>query len=163
MAAVYGGFSLPQSNQSTITRFSSIREYILDANSLSGNSQVNITDIVAGSIIYRIDLIVMSAFSDLSGQQHSIEITDYNYNILMDAEWNDPNSVGTYCTNCYHTVLSGSNTIQVLHSLSEILSGTAILRLYIYNNVEEYTTLLTSDQKAYKTMDETSIDVRRAL
>ena len=163
MPKVYGGFSLPQSNQSTITRFSSIREYVLDANTLHGISQVNITDVGANSVIYRIDLIVMNGFSDASGKQHDLEVTDHNDNVLMAIEWNDPNERGTYCSNCYCTVLPEAETIKVKHTMGEMLSGLAILRLYIYNNVVDYSNLLTADNEIYQTMDQNSIEIVRNI
>ena len=120
MGNVLGSFSLPTAQRTSQlindTRFSSIQEYILDYNSLSGSTQIDITDILPGSVIYRIDLIILSAFSDLTGSQHDIEISCNNGNILMDKKWNDPNMIGTYTTNCYVSIRNKSELIHINHS-----------------------------------------------
>ena len=137
MAKIAGSFSLPipphTSQLVNDTRFSSIREYVLNSASLSGSSQLDISDLSEGSVIYRIDLVVFEAFSDDTGNQHDIEITAGSDNVLMDAEWNDPNTVGSYTAAC-HTIISSENSsLQLTHSLANIVSGSAILRLYMYN------------------------------
>ena len=161
MGVVSGGFSLPTAQRTSQlindTRFSSIREYVLNSSSLKGSSQIDISDIGVNSVIYRIDLIVLSAFSDSTGAQHSIRVyTDDS--TLMAAECNDPNEVGTYATDCYATIKS-NGSIHISHTLSNMLTGSAILRFYIYNNIDEYARLLTSDMLYYHTIDRQGADV----
>lgn len=163
MAAVYGNLMLPTAQRTSQlvndTRFSSIREYILDSNSLSGATQLEISDLSRDSVIYRIDLIVTAPFNTLDGAQHNIEVADQEGNILMDNDWNDPNMIGTYSTNCY-SIMNGSNTkLTVTHDLSNISSGAAILRLYVYDTVSEYVRMLTSDSLYYHTMDNIGVNV----
>lgn len=163
MSIVKGSFTLPTSQRTSQlvndTRFSSIQEYVLNSAVLSGSTQLDISDLLAGSVIYRIDLIVLNAFSDASGAQHSIEVSCDNGGVLMDAEWNDPNSVGTYTTDCYTTIRTTSDLVHVTHSLSSMLTGSAILRLYVYTNAGTYTKMLTSDSLYYHTSDNVGVDV----
>lgn len=166
MGNIAGSFSLPMPQRTSQlindTRFSSIREYILDSSTLSGSTQLDISDLLSGSVIYRIDLIVLSAFSDASGKQHSIEISCDNGGILMDAEWNDPNVIGSYSTNCYATIKTPEDLVHITHSLGNLLSGSAILRFYIYSNIDAYTKLLTTDGLYYRTVDNVGVDVRES-
>ena len=163
MGTVTGSFSLPTAQRTSQlindTRFSSIREYVLNSSTLSGSTQLDIGDLMSSSVIYRIDLIVLSAFSDLSGAQHNIEITCDNGGTLMSAEWNDPNTIGTYSTNCYTSIRNASDVVHVIHSLGEMLTGSAILRFYIYNTVDTYTKLLTSDGLYYHTANDVGVEV----
>lgn len=163
MGNIKGSFSLPTPQRTSQlindTRFSSIREYVLDSSTLSDSTQLDISDLASGSVIYRIDLIVLSAFSDASGIQHSIEISCDNGGILMDAEWNDPNVIGSYSTNCYASIRTIDDIIHITHSLGNSLSGSALLRFYLYSNVDTYTRMLTSDGLYYRTIDNSSINV----
>ena len=126
MGKVTGSFVIPTPQRTSQlindTRFSSIREYILDSNTLSDSTQLDISDLLSGSVIYRIDLIVLSAFSDESGKQHNIEISCDNNGILMNAEWNDPNTIGSYSTTCYTTIRSAEDIVHVNHSLGNMIS-----------------------------------------
>ena len=163
MGKVSGSFSLPTAQRTSQlindTRFSSIREYVLNSSTLADSSQLDISDLLSGSVIYRIDLIVLSAFSDASGRQHDIEITCDNGGVLMESEWNDPNNIGSYSTNCYASIRTPEDLVHVNHTLGNIMSGSAILRFYIYNNIDTYTKLLTSDGLYYHTKDDVGIDV----
>ena len=158
-----GVFTLPTPQRTSQlvndTRFSSIREYVLDSSTLAGTTQLNISDLIVGSVIYRIDLYVINAFSSASGEQHNIEVKKSDGSVLMSSEWNDPNSIGTYVTECYTSIDSANQSLQVIHSLSNMISGSAILRLYMYTNVNTTTQLLTSDNLYYHTMDNNGIDV----
>ncbi len=166
MSLIKGSFTLPTPQRTSQlvndTRFSSIREYFLDGSVLSGSSQLDISDLLPGSVIYRIDLIVVNAFSDQSGAQHDIEITCDNGGVQMAAEWNDPNNVGTYTTNCYTSIRTPADVIHVVHSLGNILTGSAVLRFYIYSNIDTYSRMLTSDNLYYHTMDKVGVDVRNS-
>ena len=163
MGPVKGSFTLPTTQRTSQlindTRFSSIREYVLNSNTLSGSTQVDINDLIPGSVIYRIDLIVLSAFSDTSGAQHDIQITCDNGGVIMDSKWNDPNMIGSYTTNCYANIRTSTDMIHVIHSLGNLISGSALLRFYIYNNVDTYTKMLTSDGLYYRTVNTVGVDV----
>ena len=138
MAKIAGSFALPMpphtSQLVNDTRFSSIREYVLNSASLSGSTQLDISDLSEGSVIYRIDLVIFEAFSDESGDQHDIAIASESGDVLMSNEWNDPNTLGTYTASCHTTISSSNKNLHLTHSLSNIVSGAAILRLHIYNN-----------------------------
>ena len=163
MGKVIGNFSVPTPQRTSQlvndTRFSSIQEYVLDSSSLSGSTRLDISDLMSGSVIYRIDLIVLNAFSDETGSQHDIEISCDNGGILMDRNWNDPNTYGSYTTSCYTTIRTPQDVVHVNHSLSNMLTGSAILRFYIYSNAETYNRMLTSDGLYYHTIDNEGINV----
>ena len=164
MGKITGSFILPTPQRTSQlindTRFSSIREYILDSASLSGSSQLDISDLMSGSVIYRIDLVVLNAFSDASGAQHNITISCDNGGVLLAAECNDPNTIGTYVTNCYTTIRSPQDDVHITHDLGELITGSAILRFYIYNTIDTYQKMLTRDNLYYRTMDDTGIDIK---
>ena len=164
MGKVSGSMSLPVNRRASQlindVRFSSIREYVLNSESLSGSTQLDIDDIPANAIIYRIELIVLHAFSTLSGDQHNISITCDNGGTLMESEWNDPNMVGSYATNCYTTVRGNLDLVHVIHSLSNIATGFAILRLHLYTDeTDDYSIMETNDAKDYLTLDKEAINV----
>lgn len=163
MGTIAGSFALPTTQRTSQlindTRFSSIQEYVLDSSTLSGSTQIDIADLPVGSVIYRIDLLVLNEFSDIGGNQHDIEISCDNGGVLMDAEWNDPNTTGVYSTSCYTSIRSSSDLVHITHSLSNMLTGSAILRFYIYSNIDTYTRLLTADGLYYHTADGKSVTV----
>lgn len=164
MGSVAGSFVLPTPQRTSQlindTRFSSIREYVLDSSILSGSTQLDISDLMPSSVIYRIDLIVLSAFNDQYGNQLNMKITCDNGGTLMAAEWNDPNTIGTYTTNCYTSIRTAADVIHVIHDLGAVLSGSAILRFHIYNTIDTYTKMLTSDGLYYHTMDNVGVLVK---
>ena len=164
MGKVSGSITLPVNRRASQlindVRFSSIREYVLNSESLSGSSQLDIDDIPANAIIYRIELIVLNAFSTLNGAQHNISITCDNGGTLMDSEWNDPNMIGSYITNCYTTVRGNLDLVHVVHSLANIATGFAILRIYLYTDeTDDYAIMETTDAKDYLTTDTETINV----
>ena len=158
-----GSFSVPVvSNTSQLindTRFSSIREYVLDTSTLAGSTQLDITDLPANAVIYRIDLLILNAFSVTSGDQLNIEVTRENGDILMDNLWNDPNNVGTYTTNCYAILSGSSETLHILHDLGSAISGSAVLRFHLYTSGEDYVKLLTNQEEVYETVDTVDINL----
>lgn len=160
---IIGNFSLPTAQRTSQlindTRFSSIREYVLSASLFKDTDVIEITDLAPSSLIYRADIIVTSPFATLDGKQHSISIVDMENTILFDSTWNDPNIIGTYTTNCYAGITAVNAKLKVLHDLREATGGNAILRLYLYNNIDEYIKLLTSDELYYHTEDIVGIDV----
>lgn len=160
---IIGNFSLPTAQRTSQlindTRFSSIREYVLSASLFKDTDVIEITDLTPSSLIYRADIIVTSPFTTLDGKQHSISVVDMENTILFDSTWNDPNIIGTYTTNCYVGITTVNAKLKVLHDLREATGGNAILRLYLYNNIDEYIKLLTSDGLYYHTEDIVGIDV----
>lgn len=131
MGSIPGSFTLPSiqctSQLINDAGFLSIREYRLDVNNLRGSSQINISEF-AGATIYRIELLVLDAFTDSSGSQHNIEISCDSAGVLMNAKWNDPNVVGLYSTPCNATINDKNDGIHITHSLSSMVSGSAIVR-----------------------------------
>ena len=164
MGKITGSFSLPTPQRTSQlindTRFSSIQEYVLNSSTLSGSSQLDISDLMSGSVIYRIDLIVLSAFSDAAGNQHDITISCDNGGTMMSAVCSDPNTVGTYSTNCYTTIRTPADVVHVTHTLGNLLTGTAILRFYMYSTIDAYQKLLTSDNLYYHTSDNVGVNVK---
>lgn len=134
MAQRYGGLSLPNptrtSNLSNDSRFLSIHDYVLNSSVLSGGTTLTISDLPQGAIIIRIDIRVSTAFTTNPDSQHNIKVTNAaGTTVLMDNEWNDPNVVGNYSTECYHTI---SGNIKVTHDLSALTAGSAVLRFHLY-------------------------------
>ena len=138
MGKTNGGLLLPSIQHASQlindVRFSSIREYVLNSESLSGSTQLDIDDIPSNTVIYRIELVVLNAFGNANGDQHDITITCDNGGILMNNTWNDPNTVGSYVTDCYTSIRGSTDQLHVIHSLSDISTGAAILRIHCYTN-----------------------------
>ena len=63
MSLIKGSFTLPTPQRTSQlvndTRFSSIREYVLDSSILSDTTTLDIADLLSGSVIYRIDLMLI--------------------------------------------------------------------------------------------------------
>jgi len=160
---VFGSFNLPTPQRTSQlvndTRFSSIREYVLNVEVLKDTSTLEINDLPANSVIYRIDLIVNAPMTSLDGIQHNLSVSDTNGNVLFKNEWNDPNVIGTYTSNCYGILDAGSIKIKVNHDMTNLTSGSAILRFHVYTNIDEYMHLLTIDSLYYHTMDRVGINV----
>ena len=164
MGSFKGNFSLPTSRRASQlindTRFSSIRDYVLNSESLSGSTQLDIEDLPSNAVIYRIELIVLSAFSNLNGDQHNISVTCDNGGTLMDSSWNDPNMIGSYVTDCYTTLRGNLDLVHVIHSLSDISTGSGVLRIYFYTDeTDNYAVMETNDANDYLTTDTNTIDV----
>lgn len=166
MGKINGGLILPAIRRASQLindiRFSSIREYVLNSESLSGTTQLDIDDIPSNAVIYRIELVVLSAFADLSGSQHDIQITCDNGGTLMDSSWNDPNMVGSYDTDCYTMLRGNLDKVHVIHSLSNIVSGFGILRIHFYTDeTDEYDKMKTMNTEDYLTIDTETIDIAK--
>lgn len=163
MGKIHGSFALPQTRYASQlindTRFSSIREYVLNSESLSGSMQLDIADLPSNAILYRIELIILSAFSNLNGDQHDIAITCDNGGTIMDSSWNDPNMVGAYSAECHVALRGTSDVVHVIHSLSDMTSGLAILRIHLYTDESERVKMETSDKDDYETPDDGGVDV----
>lgn len=168
MGKIKGTFALPHSSRLgsqliNDTGFSSIREYVLNSESLSGTTQLDIEDLPQDTIIYRIELIVLEGFSDLSGTQHDLSVSTGTGIELMNKNWNDPNTPGTYVTNCYATSINGSkNPLHIIHNITNALSGVGILRIHMYTNqTDEIEVMRTSDDERYLTIDTESVIVNK--
>ena len=134
MSSRFGSIALPAPNSTSDlvndSRFLSIHDYVLNLSVLSGGSTLTITDLPQGAIIIRVDIRVTTAFTTVPDVQHNIEITNSNGSVvLMDNEWNDPNVVGSYSTECYHVV---SGNLKVTHDLASMQTRSAILRFHLY-------------------------------
>ena len=164
MGKILGSLMLPTVQRTSQlvndTRFSSIREYVLNAESLQDAFSVEISDLALDSVIYRIDLIVSNPFYNLDGSETEISVKDEENNILLDTAWSDPSSIGTYTTNCYAIINETNQKLTITHNFKNISSGTAILRLHMYTNIDRYMHLLTSDNLYYRTMDVIGVDVK---
>lgn len=136
MSNIYGSLSLPTptrtSHLTNDSKFLSVHDYALSSSNLSGDDSLEISDIANGSIITRVEVRVTTAFTTSPDEQHNIEVLDENDVVLMDNEWNDPNVVGNYSTDCYYVV---SGSLIVNHDLSGMTAGAAILRIYAYDAV----------------------------
>lgn len=160
---VFGSFNLPTPQRTSQlvndTRFSSIREYILNVETLKDASILEISDLPGNSVIYRIDLIINAPMTSLDGAQHNLSISDSNGNTLFKNEWSDPNTIGTYTSNCYGILDAGSTKINITHDMTNLTNGSAILRFHLYTNIDEYMHLLTIDELYYHTMDRVGVNV----
>ena len=132
MPNTYGRFTLPAPGKTSDLvndkRFMSIRDYVLNSDSLSGSSSISITDLVVGSVVQQVDLLVTTPFTP-SGTQYNITVKGSDNTILMDPSWNDPNTAGMYSTPCYYRIV---NSIIVEHDLGSLTGGSAVLRLHVY-------------------------------
>lgn len=140
------------------SRFSSIREYAVNASTLSGTVMLELDDLPANAIVYQIDLLVNQAFTSASAM--NLEVQSKHQDILFSKNWNDPGKLGTYSSQCYYITDGSSGEIRLLHSLGGSLSGLFILRLYLYENVTHYESLITSEDERYATMDHSPILVK---
>lgn len=167
-ASTVGSFAIPGgagggiTNMSQLvndTRFSSIREYLLDIGTLTGTSEIKITDLVPKSTIFRIELVVLEAMHNDGDTAAELEVVSGEDDTLLGKTWNDPSTVGTYVSNCYYTTRGADDDVVIHHSLASISHGMALLRLHVYNNVLEYQDLLTADKRLYVTQDLESIEL----
>ena len=108
---------------------SSIWSYHLDATALSGETELSIEDLPVNGVITRIELRVTTAFVS-SLDQNNIDVMGDSTEVLMDADWNDPNTTGNYITDCYYEI--SANGITVSHDLSDMTAGSAILLLHVF-------------------------------
>lgn len=159
---IHGSLSLPSpefiSQLVNDTRFSSIREYVLDAETFKGTTEIAIGDIGASTLVYRIDVIVLGAFVDPSDIQGDLSIETVD-DVLMQTAWNDPNVSGTYTTNCYGLVAKDGDPIYLRHNLGNCISGNMLVRLHVYNNITDYQRMLTYESEWYHTSDRVAVNI----
>lgn len=166
-ASTVGSFTIPCgagaiTNMSQLindTRFSSIREYLLDIGTLTSTSEIKITDLIPKSTIFRIELVVLEAMGNDGDTPAEIEVISGEDDTLLGKSWNDPSIAGTYVSNCYYTTQGTDDDVVIRHSLASIAHGVALLRLHVYNNIVEYQDLLTADKRLYVTQDLESIEL----
>ena len=108
---------------------SSIWKYSLDSSTLAGETELTIQDLPVDGVITRIELRVITAFVS-SLDQNNIDVVGDSSEVLMDADWNDPNTTGNYITDCYYEI--SANGITVSHDLSDMTAGSAILLLHVF-------------------------------
>lgn len=135
-----------------------IREYVLDRASLVGADSIAISDINAGSTIVKTSLNVISPFIIPKGEP-LIELVTDSGTQLMNKYCNDLSTPNNYSTDSYYITNGNTNEIILKHTLSNMSSGTAILRLELYENLPNYEELLTSDNKLYTTKDNSVVNV----
>lgn len=160
---VYGPFTLPPARKTSElennSRFSSIREYAVNSSTLSGSIILEVDDLPANAIIYQIDIMIRSPFT-VEGSQANLEVQTKKNDILMSREWNDPTVNGTYSSECYYITDGSSGEVRIVHNLGSNTSGLFILRLYLYENVGQYESFMTSQNQQYRTMDHVAMNVR---
>ena len=133
MAFTRGVLTLPNPTKTSDlvndSNYLAIREYILNASVLSGGDTLIINDLPINAIITRVELMVTTAFATAQ-DQNNIDILGADSSVLMDADWNDPQTVGNYCTDCYYEI---TGNVLVVHDMTSITAGRAILRLFVYD------------------------------
>ena len=133
MANTRGGLVLPSPTRTSDlindSNYLSIREYSLSRSVLSGGTPVVIDDITIGTVITRVEIDVTTAFVS-SATQNNISVEDESGEVLMDSDWNDPNTAGRYVCTCYHEV---TGDLHIVHDLAAASAGGATLRLYLYD------------------------------
>ena len=157
----YGAFINPSpkslSDLINDNNYMSIREYILDATSLNGNSAIAISDLNAGSSIVRVSLNVKTPFVS-PNSVNTIEVVSDTNQILLSSAANDPAIANNYITECSYITSGNDNEVLVKHNLSGMTAGLAILRIELYENINDYEPIATSDSKDYNTMDQKTVD-----
>ena len=114
------------------TRVGSVEDRLLNRNTLSGNNSYEITGLEEGFVIYRLELVVDTPFYTDPDVQHNISVYgEDDTTLLMDQNWNDPNTVGAYSSSVNYTVGSQGKLV-VHHDLINMISGIATLRIYGY-------------------------------
>lgn len=158
----YGFFNTPAptslSDLINDNNYMVIREYTLDLATLKSSNIIPIEDIKADSTITKVSLNVTTpVVSSTSNPQISV-ITDSGMT-LMSADWNDPTIANNYSTDCYYLSSGNLNEIVVSHNITNPTKGLITLRLELYESINSYEELLTSDSKAFNTADHKSIEV----
>lgn len=158
----YGFFNTPAptslSDLINDNNYMVIREYTLDLATLKSSNIIPIEDIKADSTITKVSLNVTTpVVSSTSNPQISV-ITDSGMT-LMSADWNDPTIANNYSTDCYYLSSGNLNEIVVSHNITNPTKGLITLRLELYESINSYEELLTSDSKAFNTADHKSVEV----
>ena len=119
----YGAFINPSpkslSDLINDNNYMSIREYILDATSLNGNSTIAISDLNAGSSIVRVSLNVKTPFIS-PNSVNTIEVVSDTNQILLSSAANDPAIANNYITECSYITSSNDSMQRVLYSPHEL-------------------------------------------
>ena len=151
----YGAFINPSpkslSDLINDNNYMSIREYILDTDSLKGNSAN------AGSSIVRVSLNVKTPFVS-PNSVNIIEVVSDTNQVLLSSAANDPAIANNYISECSYITSGNDNEVLVKHNLSGMTAGLAILRIELYENINDYEPIATSDSKDYNTMDQNTVD-----
>ena len=108
-----------------------ITDVILNSNVFSGTTEYRLTELEAGSVIYRVELAIDTAFVTDPDTQHNIEIVGNSGEVIFDNEWNDPNRVGVYTSSVNYTVVE-NDAIKIVHDLGSMTAGIAHLKIHTY-------------------------------
>ena len=136
MANTYGGFSLPTPNRTSQltndSQYTSARDYIIQQSDVEGSDSLEIADLTPGSVIYKIEINISTAFNPGVDIQGNLGVYGDGGATIIDPQWNDPNEVGNYVNSCRYTV-GESGKITLRHNLGYSTAGLAVIRLFIYD------------------------------
>ena len=99
------------------TRVTGVNAYNLNETSVYGTTEYKITDLKEGDLIYRVDLQILTPFSDGDTSQFNISIYGESGELLMPETWNDPNTEGTYSSSLNYLVGS-EHKLTIQHNLT---------------------------------------------
>lgn len=142
----YGAFHNPSLNPRT-EKYLSIREY-----DLSELPSV-LSDIPEDCIVTKITLIIDTPFDSDS----TLQLVSDTDEILFDMTWNDPTTIGAYCTDLNYHAARGEGELCANTNLIGEGSGTLRIELYQTNNA--YYQFLTSDGQIFTTADGMQLEV----
>lgn len=106
-----------------------IKEYPLNKDTFSGNSEFQIQNFMNGGLIYKIDIIISEAFATNPNKQHNIAVYGEDDSVLMPESWNDPNVSGCYSTSLNY-IIGSSGIIRIKHDLGDMISGDGTVKFY---------------------------------
>jgi len=110
-------------------RINLVEEIHLNRDTLIGTDEIEVTGLIPGSLIYRFDLHIDTPFKTDPDEQHNISIYGENNQVLMPAEWSDPNTANTYSTSLNYRV-GPSGSLRIVHDLGHMTQGIGILGIY---------------------------------
>lgn len=133
MAETYGGFSLPTPNRTSQltndSQYTSARDYIVDYEDTAAGTDLEISDLTPGTVIYKVEINVSTAFN--TSAQGNLGMYGDSDAVIVDPSWCDPNEVGNYVNSCYYQV-TNTHKVTLKHNLSSASAGVAVVRLFIY-------------------------------
>lgn len=111
-------------------RLNVIEDFHLNRDTLLNTEECEVTGLTPGSLVYRIDVVINTAFTTEIDVQHNIAIYGENNEVLMPAEWSDPNIENCYSTSLNYTI-GRNGTLRIVHDLGEMTSGIGVIKFYI--------------------------------
>jgi hypothetical protein len=133
MAKTYGSIALPQVKIDT-SKYLTIFEYVLTSTELSGSAKLIISDIPVGAAILKVEIDVTTPFVGADGSSPSVQING-GETILMGSDWNNPEEVGLYTTDCRYVVTGSMNELSINYTPENFISGALILRISTYGSL----------------------------